>query len=522
MQKSFCYWSIATGKHVEYAKNLVNTARSVGVKEDFHVITDVHVIESATTHVVDVYSTHKYMSKIDFLKSIISKLNYDYYVFLDPYSYFIKKPVDIITSCFQHDESVFIPKQIIDTKKYANQTLIQKYQHIFTNNGIEVSGIKPIDLNYWIIKKDFVGTLCHIATELFDFGKQEQTIDHSEYPLLAYVGELYQNPKESEKYKNNWLLRHEPKVEADQKRIDKNDHRTLRHSRDKYKGFSIGEYKTPPPMLFSREGHNLWEGDSLRGSSAFLILGGPSFGSLLKQEVVFNNQRIKVTDALNLPGFITMSVNNSPKSYRTNLWTSVDDPTHFIKSIWLDPKIKKYVPFDHAEKNIFDNEKWEMMETKVGDCPNIAFYRRNEFFNPDHFLTENTFNWGNHSDNGGGRSVMLVAIRMLYYLGIRRVFLLGCDFNMDEKTKYHFDQDRSKGSISGNNSSYLKLIDRFAQLKPIFDERGFEVYNCNPLSNLKVFPMITFQEAVNIATELMPKDILNERTEGLYDRKKEK
>lgn len=517
MTKSFCYWTVATGRHAEMAKALITSARSVGVKEDFHVITDASEIETSTVHPAGKFEFQQYMFKIHFLKSIISKLDYDYYVFLDADNYFVRNTKDLITSCFKNDESVFIHHQ--DSKKYNSQTYIHKYQHVFTNNGIEISDINQIDLNFWIIKKDFVGTLCHIASELFDFDKQEKITDHSEYPLLTYVGHLYQNPKDSLKYVNNWLTHNEPK--EDKKRLDKNDQRTLRHSRDKYKGFSIGEYKTPPPMLFTRDGHNLWEGDSLRGTSAFLILGGPSFGELLKQEVNINGQKMKATDVLNSPGFITMSVNNSPKSYRTNLWTCVDDPTHFIKSIWLDPKIKKYVPLDHAEKNIFDNEKWEMMETKVGDCPNIAFYRRNEFFNPDHFLTENTFNWGNHSDNGGGRSVMLVAIRMLYYLGVRRVFLLGCDFNMDEKTKYHFEQDRSKGSISGNNSSYMKLIDRFAQLKPIFDERGYEVYNCNPRSALKVFPMVSFQEAYDMVTEEFPSDLKNERTAGLYDRKAE-
>src|SRR5882757_1191680 len=38
---------------------------------------------------------------------------------------------------------------------------------------------------------------------------------------------------------------------------------------------------------------------------------------------------------------------------------------------------------------------------------------------------------------------MLAAVRILFLLGIRRLFLLGVDFQMSATTKYHFDKDRA-------------------------------------------------------------------------------
>ena len=304
-------------------------------------------------------------------------------------------------------------------------------------------------------------------------------------------------------------------------KTDKNDYRGLRHCRHRDIGLDIGQTISPPPMLFSRDGHNLWMSDIYRGCSAFLILGGPSFGAFMKSKSkieVSEGKLLSHRECLSYPGVLTMSVNNTPKTFRTNMWSCVDDPSHFLKSIWLDPTIQKFVPLDHTEKLLFDNETWQMTNIKVGDCPNILYYRRNEKFQAEQYLTENTFNWGNHSELGGGRTVMLVALRMLFYLGIRRIYLLGCDFSMNKDTKYHFNQNLSPSSIKNNNETYAKLIQRFTLLKPIFEQYGLEVYNCNSASNLKVFPFITFDEAFSEVIQHMPKNMSKERSEGLYDR----
>ena len=67
-------------------------------------------------------------------------------------------------------------------------------------------------------------------------------------------------------------------------KTDKNDYRGLRHCRHRDIGLDIGQTISPPPMLFSRDGHNLWMSDIYRGCSAFLILGGPSFGAFMKSK----------------------------------------------------------------------------------------------------------------------------------------------------------------------------------------------------------------------------------------------
>lgn len=286
---------------------------------------------------------------------------------------------------------------------------------------------------------------------------------------------------------------------------DKNDDQRGRWNRSQHEGFHVGRYVQAPPMFFTQDHHPLWIGDIYRGRSAFLIAGGPSFGQLDR-------------NLLGQPGILTMGLNNSPRTFRPNMWASVDSPDHFIKSIWLDPTIQKFVPICHSPKKIFDNDSWKWTGITVGDCPNVVYYRRNEKFQPQQFLWEDTINWGNHSKLGGGRSIMLAAIRILFLLGVRNVYLLGVDFTMDEKTKYHFDQERSKSSIKGNQKTYRLLNERFDQLRPIFECEQFYVWNCNEHSGLKTFDYLPYDVAIKQAlNEFGNIDTKNERTNGLYD-----
>lgn len=292
------------------------------------------------------------------------------------------------------------------------------------------------------------------------------------------------------------------------------DDNQFRWGRDRVEGYDLGyTFLQPPPMLYTEDGHPLWLGDTYRGRSAFLICNGPSFA----------DDEAYPKDLLRQPGVITMGINNGPKTFRPNLWCSVDSPTNWIKSIWLDPQIQKFVPMCHTQKKIIDSETMQEMDYKVGNCPNVAYYKRNDHFKADQFLTEDSFNWGDHANFGGNRSIMLVAIRLLYYLGFRKIYLLGVDFEMKKgQNNYCFDQYRHQGSIDGNNATYQKMKKRFTELLPYFKQAGLELFNCNPESRLKVFEHVPFEDAVKevVKTSWLGADIdiANENTEGLYDR----
>ena len=116
---------------------------------------------------------------------------------------------------------------------------------------------------------------------------------------------------------------------------------------------------------------------------------------------------------------------------------------------------------------------------------------------------------------------MLAALRILYLLGFRQVYLIGVDFEMTDEKRYHFDEGRTESAVKGNMSTYAKMVTWFTEARPYFEKEGFIVKNCNPRSSLRVFDFTTVEEAVKASTAHLG-DIVNERTRGMYSKYEEK
>jgi hypothetical protein len=264
---------------------------------------------------------------------------------------------------------------------------------------------------------------------------------------------------------------------------DKNDDNNLQWGGVRSSSRIFDHPMRSSPMFFRRNGMPVDLINTYQNSGVFIINNGPSFRDVDKTK-------------LKQPGIITYGINNGAQVFRPDIWSCVDDPTRFLESIWADPKIMKLIPQAHFEKPIWDTKKDKLSDKIVGDFANIYGFRRNEKFDEEKWLFEDTINWGNHKDHGGGRSIMVATLKICYLLGFKRIYLLGCDFEMSEEKKYWFDEQRTKGAIKNNNNSYEKMIEYFTKLKPRFEELGIKIYNLNPDSKLRVFEFMDFDEAI--------------------------
>lgn len=218
------------------------------------------------------------------------------------------------------------------------------------------------------------------------------------------------------------------------------------------------------------------------GRTALFIGGGTSLRSV-------------DLDAIQKNHIITLAVNNVAELMKPMLWVCVDNPVNFPAVIFDDPNILKIIPRGWADHHLDDDKM-------VDAHPSVLFFRRNGWFRPEQFLSESTFNWGNSEGvcdkigYCGGRSVMLVAIKLLYYLGCRRVVLLGCDFAMSESEPYAHSEAKDKNAVESNNRKYRCLNDRFRALRPHFQEAGLEVLNASEGSRLDAFPFVKLADVL--------------------------
>lgn len=251
--------------------------------------------------------------------------------------------------------------------------------------------------------------------------------------------------------------------------------------------------------------------DVLQGRAAFLVVNGPSLNA-------FDLTRLQRR------GVVTMGLNNGPAVFKPNYWVAVDPPGRFVEQVWKDPTITKFAPLANiGERPRVRNEDGtlRLSSYSLAEQPATFFYERNNHYNAATFLTEPTFNWGSWEqyvdahNMPGGRSVFLVALKLLYWLGANPVYILGADFRMAQGVaNYAFDQDRTKAAVDSNNNMYAKTNERLKLARPYFDQAGYKVLNCTPDSGLTAFDFIDYDQATDQAAAECGKPIV---TEGMYD-----
>lgn len=220
--------------------------------------------------------------------------------------------------------------------------------------------------------------------------------------------------------------------------------------------------------------------ENARPASLFICLNGPSLADV-------------DLAALDVPGALVMGVNNGAHLVRPDLWVSVDTPARFMASIWTDPRILKFVPAGHADQPIW-NHQAQSFGRRSGDCPGVVHWTVGTKIRPAAWLSEPVVTYGD--DRRKIFSVMLAALKVAYVLGFRRVFLLGCDFNMDAARPYFFEEDRDQATAAANNRLYSVVRTYFRSLRPWFNRAGFQVYNSTPGSGLDVFPFRSLERAL--------------------------
>lgn len=270
-----------------------------------------------------------------------------------------------------------------------------------------------------------------------------------------------------------------------------------------------------PLLIFDREkkriGHvfrNWWS-----PHAGFIVGSGPS---LAETPIEFLADR----------GICSIGINNAAGYARTSAMVCADPPEKFHHGIWLDPKVLKFVPHGKMWKRIRAKRRDGSLAytaLRVADCPSVIGYARGATWEPAKFLSHEEATWGRGTDDAKAQQKpkvlfsFFIALRLMHYLGVRRIYLIGVDFGMRPGTSYAFDQWRSQGEIDTNNERYRNAAAMCAELRPHLEQAGVQVFNTNPNSHLGAFPHIPLERAVADAGQLVPGEPFD--LSGWYEKK---
>jgi len=214
----------------------------------------------------------------------------------------------------------------------------------------------------------------------------------------------------------------------------------------------------------------------LYSGAAFLLCPGPSLAST-------------PFDLLRSPGLATMTLNRAAYLFHGTFHIAADSPEHTPDSIWRDPNVVKFLPRGRAPRD------WPRY-------PGVVFYRVTKKGEYGDLLMGEYIPMG--FPTTGGRATMPMAIGILYRLGFRKVYLLGCDFRMSEHGPYCVPKDRTREQAAGSNRLFDAMNRWFDDLAPIFRDAGLTVLNATPGSRLTAFPRRDLADCVARAVVDMP------------------
>jgi len=249
--------------------------------------------------------------------------------------------------------------------------------------------------------------------------------------------------------------------------------------------------------------------NTLQGGSAWLVCGGPSGGKE-------NHQRLRER------GIFSLGINNVAGNIRTNAFSVSDPPLKFHWGIFTDPSVIKFIPTPKLGKKRgklrrkLENGSFEWLPDVYPEvCPFVFGYERRSWLATDHtWFTEKSASWGNQreGENRLGQHktamTMLLGLRLLQYLGARKIFLLGVDFWMEPKAglkdNYSFGEDRDADAINSNNRHFMIVNGWLTKLRPVFEKFGFFTYNTFQYSRLTAFEYVPFDTAIKISKGIVP------------------
>jgi hypothetical protein len=172
MPSRYCYWSVATGAYGALMENCVRTARAAGVFQEFHVLTDRPLEGCECYDAMECDKAHG-LFKLHYLKVGMSRLLFDYLIWLDADTVFVRNPVDVLDPLGRSPIHVPLEVNLSTLEKDANWKGVSVFalRDLLRREGV-MNQVYLSGSAFWIVQREAIEMVYDLALPFWNKAKE--------------------------------------------------------------------------------------------------------------------------------------------------------------------------------------------------------------------------------------------------------------------------------------------------------------------------------------------------------------
>lgn len=191
MNHKYCYWSIGDGRHGDMAEACVYSMHKVGIKENIHIWSD-RPIARAITHDIGKQDKSHYLFKLHILANDVSKLLYDYFVFFDADSWFVRNPGDPTDLCATGPLHVSLESDCTDPQATRPDWWgcpLDQYVRLMREKGVRSKKVYNCNAGFFVIHRKAISHFYRLCMEFWNHADKAGYKFTEEAPM-AYAAHM--------------------------------------------------------------------------------------------------------------------------------------------------------------------------------------------------------------------------------------------------------------------------------------------------------------------------------------------
>ena len=191
MNHKYCYWSIGDGRHADMLEAAVYSMKQVGITENIHVWSD-RPIANAITHDIESPDKDNYLFKLHILANDVSKLLYDYYVFFDADSWFLRNPGDPTQLCSTGPLHVSLESDCADDGAIRDNwwdVPLDTYVQLMRDKGVRPKAVYNCNAGFFVVHRKAVAHFYRLCMEFWNYANDKGHVFTEEAPM-AYASHM--------------------------------------------------------------------------------------------------------------------------------------------------------------------------------------------------------------------------------------------------------------------------------------------------------------------------------------------